>query len=279
VCGNNSPILDPKEALTPDPDPAGLYFRAESMGGNVYGFLSRLESVEVAGPWWNPTKWKINRVWKEVGRITFFEWSSPVSWSDNQLNCNPASLSSGSSPSGELTPGRYIISTTAVHLHDADQPAGWYLSAWRGHNADRSGVSSWVGVHRDSHWKMIWNVQKSSKTGTWIITTTSPSATPMPAGWGLSSWQAHGAVRSSLSSRVAAHEGDFWRMDWEIKPSTRTQGAWTIKTKGGPAQGHQPDGWGLCAWNKHGAYRDSTSSWVYTHEGDHWLMDWKFEKV
>jgi hypothetical protein len=66
-------------------------------------------------------------------------------------------------------------------------------------------------------------------------------------------------------------------MDWTIKPAKRTTGAYTIKTTGvhSGQSAHQPAGWGLCAWQKHGAHRNSASSWVYTHAGDHWLMDWK----
>merc|ERR1712054_81416 len=103
-----------------------------------------------------------------------------------------------------------------------------------------------------------------------------------PAGWGLSAWHAHGAKRNGASSWVAVHSGNHWPMVWDTQPSKRTKGAYTIKTtKYGPADGKQPAGWGLAAWQKHGGKRNGASSWVYTHapDGSHWLMDWKLERV
>lgn len=64
-------------------------------------------------------------------------------------------------------------------------------------------------------------------------------------------------------------------MIWNIQPSKRTKGAYTIKTtKYGPKHGRQPAGWGLSAWNAHGAKRNSHSSRVAVHAGNYWLMDW-----
>merc|ERR1711959_248324 len=178
-----------------------------------------------------------------------------------------------------LRPGYYKIQTTGVHAgHSAAQPAGWGLSAWGAHGAVRNHASSWVAVHSGNYWPMIWKIEKSKRVkGTYTIKTTKygPKNGKMKAGWGLSSWHAHGAVRNGASSRVAVHSGNYWLMDWAIKPSTRTKGAWTIKTAGGPKNGKQPKGWGLAAWQKHGGRRNSASSWVYTHAGNHWLMDWK----
>merc|ERR1719456_1651641 len=129
---------------------------------------------------------------------------------------------------------------------------------------------------------MIWKISRSRRTrGTYTIKTTKygPKGGKMPAGWGLSSWHAHGAVRNGASSRVAVHAGNYWLMDWKIQPSRRTRGAWTIKTWGGPPAGKQAKGWGLSAWQKHGGRRNGASSWLYTHAGNHWLMDWKLVRV
>merc|ERR1711871_758863 len=187
-------------------------------------------------------------------------------------------------------PGLYKIVTTGVHAGDsAAQPAGWGLSAWHAHGAKRNGASSWVAVHSGNHWPMVWDIQPSKRTkGAYTIKTTKygPADGKQPAGWGLSSWNAHGAKRNKVSSRVAVHSGNHWLMDWTIKPSTRTKGAWTIKTTGvhkskHAGWGNQPAGWGLSAWQKHGGKRNGASSWVYTHapDGSHWLMDWKMERV
>jgi hypothetical protein len=177
-----------------------------------------------------------------------------------------------------------MIVTTGVHAGDsAAQPAGWGLSAWHAHGAKRNGASSWVAVHSGNHWPMVWDIQPSKRTkGAYTIKTTKygPADGKQPAGWGLSSWNAHGAKRNHASSRVAVHSGNHWLMDWTIKPSTRTKGAWTIKTTGVHAKtGNQPAGWGLSAWQKHGGKRNGASSWVYTHAGSHWLMDWKLVRV
>ena len=178
--------------------------------------------------------------------------------------------------------GCYNILTSGVHSGDsAAQPANWGLSAWRLHGAQRNSASSWAAVHSGGHWPMPWKIEKSRRTpGTWTIKTThkhSGASGKQPADEGLSSWMAHGAVRNSHSARVAVHSGDYWLMDWKIEPSKRTPGTWVIKTSGvhSGSSAHQPAGWGLSAWQKHGGARNHASSWVYTHAGDHWLMDWK----
>merc|ERR1711981_1335965 len=53
-------------------------------------------------------------------------------------------------------------------------------------------------------------------------------------------------------------------------------GLYSIKTTGvhAGASGKQPAGWGLSAWNAHGARRNSASSRVAVHAGNFWLMDW-----
>ena len=206
---------------------------------------------------------------------------------------------------GELEPGLYKISTSAIHAGDsAAQPAGWGLSAWNAHGAvrnasrliplspsptsppssliwlpSRNSHSSWAAVHSGSRWPMVWNIQKSTRTpGAYTIKTTYHKDGKQLAGWGLSAWNAHGAARNSQSSRVAVHSGNHWLMDWTIAPSSRTPGAYTIKTTY-HKDGNQPAGWGLTAWQKHGGHRSSQSSWVYVHSGNHWLMDWELERV
>jgi len=200
----------------------------------------------------------------------------------NLWRCNGHASQKWKRPAVEVKgpkPGYYKIETTGVHAgHSAGQPAGWGLSAWGAHGAVRNHASSWAAVHSGNHWPMVWKIEKSTRVhGAYFIKTTQygPASGHMKAGWGLSSWHAHGAVRNGASSRVAVHSGNYWLMDWKIQPSTRTKGAWTIKTDGGPAAGKQPKGWGLSAWQKHGGRRNSASSWVYTHSGNHWLMDWK----
>lgn len=180
--------------------------------------------------------------------------------------------------------GRYKI-VTAGGPSDGHQPEGWGLSAWHAHGAKRDHKSSWVAVHSGNHWPMVWRIEPSlRRKGTYLIKTTSegPAGGHMPAGWGLSAWHAHGAVRNGGSSRVAVIEGHYWPMDWSITPSTRKGGTYYIKTAGGPSAGHQPAGWGLAAWHAYhhgGAVRNGESSWVYVHSGDHWLMDWRLEWV
>ena len=125
---------------------------------------------------------------------------------------------------------------------------------------------------------MPWSIEPSKRTpGMFTIKTTSKhagSSGAQPAGWGLSSWMEHGAKRNHASARVAVHDGSHWLMDWKIEQSKRTPGTWVIKTSGvhSGQQSKQPADWGLAAWQKHGGKRNGASSWVYTHEGDHWLM-------
>jgi hypothetical protein len=189
----------------------------------------------------------------------------------------------GGKKAAGIRPGYYKILTTKVHAGaSAAQPAGWGLSAWGAHGAVRNSASSWAAVHSGNHWPMVWKIEKSKRTkGTYTIKTTKygPKSGRMKPGWGLSAWHAHGAVRNGASSRVAVHSGNHWLMDWKIEPAKRTKGAYTIKTAGGPKAGKQPKGWGLAAWQKHGGRRNGSSSWVYVHAGNHWLMDWKLVRV
>lgn len=57
------------------------------------------------------------------------------------------------------------------------------------------------------------------------------------------------------------------------KVPTISYGRYRIKTAGHGAGG-QPRGWGLSAWNAHGARRNSVSSWVAVHSGNYWPMIW-----
>lgn len=181
-----------------------------------------------------------------------------------------------------VAPGRYRI-LTAGGPGSGQQPHGWGLSAWNAHGARRNHASSWVAVHSGNHWPMVWDIRYAKKAGTyWIKTTNKHPSHRQPGGWGLSAWHAHGAKRDGASSRVAVHAGNYWLMDWEIIPSNRGGGRYWIKTAGGPGSGHQPKGWGLCAWNNRhigGAYRNHASSWVYVHRDQHWWMDWKLQRV
>ena len=60
-------------------------------------------------------------------------------------------------------------------------------------------------------------------------------------------------------------------------PANIAEGLYKIKTTHhGP--GRQPAGWGLSAWNAHGARRNSASSWVHVHDGETWPMVWKIVK-
>ena len=186
----------------------------------------------------------------------------------------------------KFKPGCYDIVTSRVHSGpQSKQPAGWGLSAWMLHGAKRNGGSSWAAVHSGNHWPMPWSIQPSKRTpGTFTIKTTGKhagSSGKQPAGWGLSSWMEHGAKRNHASARVAVHSGDHWLMDWKIEKSTRTPGTWVIKTSGvhSGAQSKQPADWGLSTWQEHKGKRNHASSWVYTHAGNHWLMDWKLEKT
>ena len=111
-------------------------------------------------------------------------------------------------------PGTYRLYTCG---HSAGgQRAGWGLSAWHAHGAERNGVSSWVAVHSGDHWPMDWQIVVGQKPNTWRLLTTEHEAGMQAAGWGLSAWNAHGAKRNDGSSRVAVHAGDHndWPMDW-----------------------------------------------------------------
>lgn len=70
---------------------AGLYFKTESLGGRIYGF------VDVAGPctskdcWAKTQGWKFwkAREWHRLLDITLWNWASPFVWVSNELKCNP----------------------------------------------------------------------------------------------------------------------------------------------------------------------------------------------
>ena len=108
--------------------------------------------------------------------------------------------------------------------------------------------------------------------GRYRIKTAGHKAGGQPAGWGLSAWNGHGAKRNNASSWIAVHKGDHWPCDWIVVPG-KTPGTYRLKTAGHQA-GNQPGGWGLSAWNGHGAKRNDDSSRVAVHEGDYWPCDW-----
>lgn len=58
---------------------------------------------------------------------------------------------------------------------------------------------------------MDWQIVPGKTTGTYRLLTTHHADGAQPAGWGLSSWNAHGANRNGHSSRVAVHSGDYVR--------------------------------------------------------------------
>jgi len=108
-------------------------------------------------------------------------------------------------------------------------------------------------------------------SGKYKIKTTEHGPGFQPAGWGLSAWHAHGAKRNGSSSWVAVHSGDYWPMIWDVTKNNNN--TYNIKTTShGP--GKQPAGWGLSAWNAHGAKRNNSSSRVAVHSGDYWPMKW-----
>ena len=174
-----------------------------------------------------------------------------------------------------MQPGVYRIKTT--HHGPGQQEAGWGLSAWHKWDDQRNGSSSWVRVHRDAdRWACDWEVEAGKKPGTWRIKTLGHAEGDQQAGWGLSAWHAHGAVRNGGSSWAAVHDGDHWPMDWTIEPGKKPD-TWRILTTHHEA-GKQDARWGLSAWHGHGAVRNEHSSKVAVHEGDHWPMDWTFER-
>merc|ERR1711988_1623208 len=84
---------------------AGVYFRAQSMGGTIYAFLDRLKGVKIKVRgccWWKFWEWKIKRKWKRmVGRPKtngdIFQWSSPLTWTRADVTCYPSSQDEGKS--------------------------------------------------------------------------------------------------------------------------------------------------------------------------------------
>jgi len=210
---------------------------------------------------------------------------------DSKRRCinTAGSMACGNCPSGytnngakgckvaTLPYGKYRI-TSNGHARGA-QPKGWGLSAWNAHGAARNSASSWVAVHTGTFWPCDWNVMRGRKAGTYRINTVAHKAGNQPGGWGLSAWNAHGAARNSVSSRVAVHSGETWYMDWKIIPG-KVAGTWRVMTTAhGP--GKQPAGWGLTAWQNSGGKRNSGSSWVFVHKPDSsdWITDWIFTKI
>lgn len=172
--------------------------------------------------------------------------------------------------------GTYLIKTTKHS--DGSQPAGWGLACFPNCGAKRNNVSSWVHVHSGDHWPCRWQIKAGKKPNTYRIYTCGHVEGGQKAGWGLSAWGAHGAVRNNSSSWVAVHEGEHWPMDWQIVPGKRS-GTYRILTTE-HRDGKMFSGWGLSAWHFHGANRrNDYSSRVAVHEGDRWPMDWVLQKV
>ena len=170
--------------------------------------------------------------------------------------------------------GKYRIKT-AGHK-EGEQPAGWGLAAWQKHGGQRNGSSSRVAVHEGDHWPCDWEIKPGTQPGTYRIETCGHEEGGQPAGWGLAAWN-NIEKRNDQSSWVYVHEGDEWPCDWEIKPGTEP-GTYRIYCCQHDAGG-QPAGWGLAAWNAHGAERNGSSSWIAVHEGDEWPCDWFLERV
>ena len=183
-------------------------------------------------------------------------------------------LTAGQQP-GAIECGTYLIKTT--HHAAGAQPAGWGLACFPKHGAKRNDGSSWVHVHEGDHWPCRWEIRPGQQPGTYRIYTCGHADGGQEAGWGLSAWHAHGAERNGGSSWVAVHNGEKWPMDWLIVPGKQPN-TWRFLTTH-HAAGQQPEGWGLSAWNAHGAKRNDVSSRVAVHEGDHWPMDWVLERV
>jgi hypothetical protein len=162
--------------------------------------------------------WLSAQIWRSDG--TLHGGSRRNNWYCGKWGPRPACGSSESVVKLDLPGfhgGCYNIKTSGVHAGDsAGQPQDWGLSAWRLHGAQRNSASSWAAVHSGSHWPMPWRIEPSARTpGTFTIKTTGKhagSSGRQPAGEGLSSWMAHGAVRNSASARVAVHSGDHWLM-------------------------------------------------------------------
>ena len=79
------------------------------------------------------------------------------------------------------------------------------------HGAKRNDASAWAAVHEGDYWPMIWAIAPSTRvSGAYTIQTTKANDdSGQVAGWGLSSWNAHGAKRNAWSyasiSETATH--------------------------------------------------------------------------
>jgi len=172
--------------------------------------------------------------------------------------------------------GTYKIKTTK---HDpSGMVAGWGLASWMDHGAKRNDSSSWVAVHQGEKWPCRWEIMPGKEEGTFRIETHTHVAGRQPAGFGLSAFRFGIGNRNSGSTRVAAHNGTRWPMDWKIVPGKKIN-TWRINTTDHWDSGHCA-GWGLGAWGRKvgDTVRNDSSSWVHVHEGDYWPMDWVLEK-
>jgi hypothetical protein len=68
----------------------GLTLTIEGLGGKVYAFLDILKSVEIktgGGCWFCFWTWEISRVWHRAFDFSFYEWTSPLTWSSDNIKC------------------------------------------------------------------------------------------------------------------------------------------------------------------------------------------------
>jgi len=181
-------------------------------------------------------------------------------------------------------PGTYRIYTCGHG--EGGQEAGWGLSAWHAHGAQRNGCSSWVAVHRGDHWPMDWLIVPGEQPGKYRLLTTHHADGQQQAGWGLSAWHAHGAVRDEHSSRVAVHDGGHWPMDWVLQKVGSGERACAVPDVGVPfnlklvSDHHgQPAGWYLDAHRFGPAERNHHSTWVLLHAPGNpsWAGEWVLE--
>jgi hypothetical protein len=108
--------------------------------------------------------------------------------------------------------------------------------------------------------------------GLYRIWTTYHKDGKQPKDWGLACFPKHsGGYRNGSSSWVHTHSGGYWPMTWKVEKGKKA-GTYRILTTA--HAGGQVAGWGLSAWNAHGAKRNGSSSWIAVHSGEKWPMDW-----
>ena len=270
--------------------PAGWGLAAWNAHGTRRNGSSSWVAVH-SGDYW-PMIWNVVKG-KKPGTYRFLTTEhtpgkQPAGWGLAAWNAHGAKRNGSSSMvavhSGDYWPMDWIITKGSKEgtfrivttKHDAGkQPAGWGLAAWNAHGTRRNGSSSMVAVHSGDYWPMDWTFERVNldiPEGLYKIKTTEHKAGKQPAGWGLAAWNAHGTKRNNSSSWVAVHSGDYWPMTWNVVKGKKPGTYRFLTTEHTP--GKQPAGWGLAAWNAHGAKRNNSSSMVAVHSGDYWPMDW-----